>query len=167
MTLSPPCATILPGAVATMSILPKQAQARPAQKISTTVMPSARPTGEGGVSTISRAAGRNSVSARSRPPGGRKPSSDLRTAKAPLQRSTIHAARPRRGRSRSSTDFMDTRLHAVEVGVMATAADQLVVAAVFDDPAVGDRDDAVGPAHGRQAMGDDDHGAAGRDVGHI
>src|SRR5882757_2660766 len=167
MTLSPPWATILPGAVATISILPKQAQAKPTQKISTIVMPSARPTGEGGVSTISRAAGRNSVSMRSRPPGGMKPSSDFRMPNPEFQRSAIHAPRPRRGRSRSSTDFMETRLHAVQVSVVPAAAQEVIVAAVFDDAAVRDRDDAVGPAHGRQAMGDDDHGTAGCDVGHI
>src|SRR5947207_7705653 len=168
MILSPPWATILPGAVATMSILPKQAQARPTQKISTIVTPSARPTGEGGVSTISRAAGRNSVSTRSRLPCGRNPSSDLRMAIAPLQRSTIQARKPRRGRgARSSTDFMETRLEAMEVGVMPAAAHEVFVAAIFHDATLADRDDAIGPSHGRQTMGDDDHGAASRDVGHV
>src|SRR5579863_10549812 len=64
---------ILPGAVATMSTWPKLAQSRDNEKRPITVAPIARPIGEGGVSTISRAAGRNSSSSRPRTlgPGGK------------------------------------------------------------------------------------------------
>ncbi len=62
---------------------------------------------------------------------------------------------------------METRLHAVQVGVMAPALDEILVAAVLDDAAGGHGDDAVGAPHGRQAMGDDDHRAAGRDGVHV
>ena len=44
-----------------MSTLPRLAQARAAQKAAITVSAMARPIGEGGVSTISSAAGRNAT----------------------------------------------------------------------------------------------------------
>ena len=53
---------ILPGAVATMSTVPKQAQASASRTAAMIVAPIARPIGEGGVSTISSAAGRNASS---------------------------------------------------------------------------------------------------------
>jgi hypothetical protein len=51
--------TILPGADATMSIVPTNAQASAALNMKIIQPPTARPTGDGGVSTISNAAGRN------------------------------------------------------------------------------------------------------------
>ena len=39
--------------------------------------------------------------------------------------------------------------------------------AVLDEAAALDGDDAVGAAHGREAMGDDQHGAALRDLAHV
>ncbi len=53
---------ILPGAVATISTDPRQAQANATTNTAMSVAPIARPIGEGGVSTISRAAGRNANS---------------------------------------------------------------------------------------------------------
>jgi hypothetical protein len=53
---------ILPVAVATMSTLPKVAHASATQKMAMMVAPMARPTGEGGVSAISIAAGRKASS---------------------------------------------------------------------------------------------------------
>jgi hypothetical protein len=41
------------------------------------------------------------------------------------------------------------------------------VVAVLDEAAALDGDDAVGAAHGREAMGDDQHGAALRDLAHV
>src|SRR5690348_1350402 len=126
MTLSPPWATILPGAVATMSIWPKHAQASAALKIRMTTRPSARPTGDGGVSTISSAAGRNSVSTRSRPRGGRKPSNDAKIRQLEVSGLTSRLNKLRRGgRLAASADFMETRLQAVQGGVVAAAAEKI------------------------------------------
>ena len=63
MTLVRPLGTIFPVADATMSIVPHQAQASAAQNSRMMVAPIARPIGDGGVSTISSAAGRNASSA--------------------------------------------------------------------------------------------------------
>jgi hypothetical protein len=62
ITLVRPLGTIFPGADATMSMVPAQAQIRATQKSSMIVAPNARPIGDGGVSTISSAAGRNASS---------------------------------------------------------------------------------------------------------
>jgi hypothetical protein len=59
MTLVLPLGTIFPLADATMSIVPHQAHTSPAQNSRMIVDPIARPIGDGGVSTISSAAGRN------------------------------------------------------------------------------------------------------------
>src|ERR1700733_12552848 len=57
---------IFPAAVATISTWPRLAQARANTNKPIRVAPTARPRGDGGVSTISSAAGRNSSSSRSR-----------------------------------------------------------------------------------------------------
>ena len=57
-----PLGTILPLAVTTMSTLPNVAQASATQKMAMMVAPTARPTGDGGVSAISSAAGRKASS---------------------------------------------------------------------------------------------------------
>src|SRR5262249_23446946 len=143
MTLVRPLGMIFPCAEATMSILPNAAQASARQNMAMMVAPMARPIGEGGVSTTSSAAGRKASSSRSR-------------------------------RSRSFgngitllADFMDAGLHAVEGGVAAAGPDQLVVGAVLDQAATLDRDDAVAAAHHREAVGDDEHGAALGDLAHV
>src|SRR5215204_2998901 len=51
-----------------------------------------------------------------------------------------------------------THLATVQVGVAAALAQQLGVGAVLDDAALVHGDDAMGDAHGREPMGDDDHG---------
>ena len=61
-----PLGMILPGATETMSTVPNAAQAAARQVTTMTVMVMARPIGDGGVSTISSAAGRKSSSARER-----------------------------------------------------------------------------------------------------
>src|SRR5258708_541377 len=57
---------IFPGATATMSISPQQLQPRARQNTVMIVAATARPIGEGGVSTISSAAGRKASSSRPR-----------------------------------------------------------------------------------------------------
>jgi hypothetical protein len=53
---------IFPVAVATMSTLPNIAHVSATQKMAMIVAPTARPTGDGGVSAISSAAGRKASS---------------------------------------------------------------------------------------------------------
>ena len=50
---------------------------------------------------------------------------------------------------------LQTGLHLVEAGIDATGGDQVVVTALLDDPQLGQHQDAVGVAHGRQAVGND------------
>ena len=62
MILVRPLGTIFPVAEATMSIVPNHAQTSATQNTAMMVAPIARPIGDGGVSTISSAAGRNASS---------------------------------------------------------------------------------------------------------
>ena len=62
MTLVRLLGMILPVADATMSMVPYHAQASAAENIRMRAKPMARPTGDGGVSTISSAAGRKASS---------------------------------------------------------------------------------------------------------
>src|SRR5271155_5446140 len=139
-----PLGTILPGAEAIRSTLPKLAQASAKQKAAIRVKEIARPIGEGGVSTISSAAGRKAS-----PSPGRSRCEPGRVARA------------------LPDDFMNPRLQAVERGVAAAGAEQLVMGPVLDEPAALHGDDAVAAAHRRQAMGDDDDGAVLGDVRHV
>src|SRR5712691_1309215 len=106
-----PLGMILPGALATMSTVPRQAQASANTNTAMIVTPIARPIGDGGVSTISSAAGRNA-------------SSWSRRRRAPASGKATTAL----------DDFMDPSLEAVQHRVAATGAHQLVMRAVFDDP---------------------------------
>src|SRR5215467_241697 len=110
-----------------MSMVPHhdQASAAPNRPIRAKTM--IRPSGEGGVSTISSAAGRNASSSR-----------PLRSAMTlPL------------------VDFMDPCLQAMQRGVTAAAGDQGLVRAVLDQAAALEGDDAIHRPHGRQPVGDD------------
>ena len=69
ISLVRPFGMILPGAEATMSTSPNVAQPSARQNATMTVSPISRPNGDGGVSTISSAAGRNASSSRSRRSG--------------------------------------------------------------------------------------------------
>src|SRR5262245_6730235 len=143
ITLVRPLGTILPGAMATMSTVPTVTQTSARQKNAMTVAATARPTGDGGVSTTSSAAGRKAVSSSPR--------------------------RKRRSGKRMifSADVMDACLQIVELGIKMVGADQLVMGTVLDDAAALDRDDAVGAAHHRQPVRDDEHGAALHDLAHV
>src|SRR6266702_2259266 len=75
MTLTRPLGRIFPVADATMSIVLDQAQISAMQNRRMMTLPIARPIGDGGVSTISSAAGRNANSSLRRP-HGREPMRD-------------------------------------------------------------------------------------------
>src|SRR5208282_870843 len=66
INLTRPLGTILPVAEATISTCPKLAQVNARQNNTMSVAPMARPIGDGGVSTISSAAGRKASSSLSR-----------------------------------------------------------------------------------------------------
>src|SRR5262249_8798787 len=115
---------ILPGAVATMSTLPNDAQASARQNRAITVAPIARPIGEGGVSVISSAA-------------GRKASSCLLRRTRLCGKAMIFLA-----------DLMDARLQVMQLRIATVDADQFVVIAVLDDAAPLNGDNAIRVAHG-------------------
>src|SRR5215469_6116592 len=99
MILLRPVGMILPCAEAIMSTFPRLAQASAAQNAANRVSAIARPIGDGGVSTISSAAGRNAI-----PSDGRR------------RRLEGTAGTPTGARALPD-DFMDARLQTVERGV--------------------------------------------------
>src|SRR6185503_4780247 len=127
-----------------MSISPKAAQASAAQKTRITVAPIARPIGDGGLSTISRAAGRNASSCA------------VRGVCRCCEKSSTTLA-----------DFMQACLGAEQRRIASAAADKLLVSAILDDAPAFDRDDAVGMTHRRQPVGDDDDRATLADRSHV
>src|SRR5690349_2636049 len=108
MTFVRPVGTILPGAVATMSTVPRYDQASAQQNSRMIVAPIARPIGDGGVSTTSRAA-------------GRKANSSARLAAGAA------ANGPPESLASALDDFMNARLHPVQAGVPAACTDQIVM----------------------------------------
>src|ERR1700737_4859168 len=132
---------ILPLETATMSTRPNHAQISASVKTATRQWAPRRPIGEGGVSTISRAAGRNSRST-------------LRmglfwtgTTAVVIWRSFIRTA-------------FGSGLHGVKLGVAAAAAQQVLMGAVLGDASALDSQDAVGDPHRYQPVRDDEDGAA-------
>src|SRR5262249_43788139 len=113
------------------------------------VAPTARPTGEAGVSRISSAAGRNSHSA-------------LRRCGGAHSRDAGGAAS-----FFASADFMEACLQPVQRRVATGFVHQLLVIAVFDDAAAFDGDDAIGVTNSRKPVGDDDHGPPFRYLLHV
>ena len=55
----------------------------------------------------------------------------------------------------------------MQLRVAAIATDQLIMVAVFDDAAAFDGDDAIGVAHRRQTVGNDEDRPAGGDLLHV
>src|SRR5258708_14904391 len=114
-----PPAIIFPLADATMSIVPHQAHTSPAQNSRMMVAPIARPIGEGGVSTISSAAGRNA-------------SSSPRLACARRKGMTRRVGLA--GGS-GSAGFMNSCLQAMQRRLPAGGPDQRLMGAVLDQAA--------------------------------
>src|SRR3974390_2501265 len=144
ITLVRPLGIILPLAEATISTLPNVAQPRAKQNSAISVSPMARPIGDGGVSTISSAAGRKASSCW------------VRRASCFFGNGTIFL-----------TGSMDSRLQVMQLGITAIAADQFVMRTGVDDAPGLNGDNAISLAHSRQPVGDDEYGAAGRDLLHI
>src|SRR6516164_8334925 len=109
---------ILPVAEATISTRPKKAHASARQNKAVMLNAIVRPMGDGGVSTISSAAGRNASSSLSRPLLVREEGSAFRTfGTAPCD---VCLA-----------DCMEARLKPVERRVASARIDELVVGAVL------------------------------------
>src|SRR5215468_2209897 len=138
-TLLRPPDTTLPWAEATMSIVPQAAQASAAQNNRMMVVPMARPIGEGGVSTISKAAGRKAVSSARRPFVCRNGT----TICGCLAGRAVLA------------DFIDPSLQPMQCSVAATRLDQRVMSAILDQAATFEGEDAVYHPNGGEAVGDD------------
>src|SRR5262249_36181667 len=147
ITLVRPLGIIFPGAEAMMSTLPRDAQAKARQNSTTMVKPIARPSGDGGVSTISSAAGKNASSSLSRRLALR---GSVTTFLAELL-----------------ADFMDSGLQAVERGIAAACIDQIFMGTILGDAARIDSDDPVGTPNGREPMGDNKDSAALGDLLHV
>src|SRR5215472_3415146 len=167
---------IRPGAVVTISTLPKHAHARAMQNNAMMVPLMAFAIGDGGVSTISSAAGRKASSS-SRGCGLYR--LDTATFERLAMKPTIAPAgrisrkcaiKDLRGRPCGAldrarcwmtlADLMDSCLQTVQRRVAATCPDQVIVGAVFSQPAAVDGDEAVAPPNSRQPMRDDEDGAA-------
>src|SRR5262249_28676626 len=119
MTLTRLLGRIFPVADATISIVPHQAQTRATQNKTRIALPTARPSGDGGVSTISSAAGRNASSSRRLPRG---------------RRNGITRCADGLG-SASSADLMESSLQSMQRRIAAAGLDQYVVAAILDQAA--------------------------------
>src|ERR1700747_3301061 len=120
MSLVRPLGMIFPCAGATISTVPTHAQTKAAQTRAIIVAAIARPAGDAGVSVISRAAGRKASSYSPRRTGCFGKAIILRLA-----------------------DGIDASLQEVKFCVAAIAADQLIMAAVLDDPTALEGDDAI------------------------
>src|SRR5262249_16483888 len=136
MTLVRPLGTTFPVADATMSIVPHQAHTSAAQNSSMMVAAIVRPIGDGGVATISSAAGRNASSSARRLGAGRD---GIRRRIGPAGAARL-------------ADFMNSRLQPVQRRIAAAGLDQHLMGAVLDQAAALERDDAVGGAHGREPV---------------
>src|SRR5216684_1118635 len=151
MTLVRPLGTIFPVADATMSIAPHHAQTSAAQNSRIMVAPIVRPIGEGGVSTISSAAGRNA-------------SSSLRLSCA--RRNGMTRCMGSAGVS-GLANFMDPSLQPMQRCIAAAGLDQRVMGAILDQAAALERDDAIGRPHGREPVRDDQNRSPFADLFHV
>src|SRR5499427_10588092 len=151
MTLVRPLGTIFPLADATMSIVPHQAHTSAAQNSRMMVVAIARPIGDGGVSTISSAAGRNASSS----PRRSCPRRNGMTRRIGLTGVA------------GSGDFMDSRLQPMQGCIAAASLDQRVMGAVLDQAAALERDDAIRRPHGREPVRDDENRPPLGDLFHV
>src|SRR5262249_39928703 len=141
MTLVRPLGTIFPVAEATVSMVPQAAQPNAVQNSRMMTAAMARPSGDGGVSTISSAAGRKARSLRR------------------LSRACRKGIPPGIGLPGmvGSVDFMNSCLQPMQRCIAAACLDQRVVSPVFHQPAALERDDAIHRPHGRQSVRNDQY----------
>src|SRR5215469_5443215 len=154
MSLVWPVGMILPVAEAMISTWPKNAHTSARQNRAMMLNTIVRPTGDGGVSRISSAAGKNASSSLSRPLLVREDGGVFRT---------FGAARC----DVCLTDCIDARLEPMEHRVAPARIDELVVGAILHQPSAIDGDDAIGPAHGGEAMGNNEDRPPLGDLPHV
>src|SRR6478736_7801364 len=150
MILVRPLGTIFPVAEATMSIVPHHDQTNATQNSTTIVATITRPIGDGGVSTISSAAGRKASSSRLSLMRRNGTTISVRLmGRAPL------------------ADFINSSLQPVQRRVTPAGFDQSVVGTIFHQPAVIERDNPVRRPHRREPMRDDQDRAPPGDLLHV
>src|SRR5215472_15063879 len=137
MTLTRPLGRIFPVADATISMVPHQAQISAMQYSRMMALP----IGDGGVSTISSAAGRNASSSR-RFGCGRRSGMTRCTDLSGIA---------------SSADLMEPSLQTMQRCIAAAGFNKCVVVAIFNQAAAIERDDAVRRPHGREPVRDHEH----------
>src|SRR5215471_5140069 len=152
ITLVRPLGIILPCAEATISTSLIEAQATAAANTSTMVRPIARPTGDGGVSMISSAAGRNASS--SLPRLLRGPGKGMIFLLASFMGAAL-------------SHLTDASLHAMQRSITAAASEQIFVGPVFDHPSALDRDDPIRVSQRGQAVCDDHYCSPFGDFSHV
>src|SRR5579885_1711883 len=143
-TLVRPFGMILPVATATISTLPMLAHKSARQNTAMMLAAIARPTGDGGISTISSAA-------------GRKASSSLRCS----ARSGVATTR------KALAGFMQPCLEPVQRCIAAARDNELLVRPVLHEAAALERQKPVRAAHRGQPVRDHDDRAATRDPPHV
>src|SRR4030095_1075129 len=150
MTLEWPLGMILPWATATISMVPKAAQRNAAVNTAMLVQVNMRPAGDGGASSISSTAGRNSQAC---PLAGvmRR----CRWLSMVWCLSPLHC------------DVLMAVLVRVQPGVIALALQEFRVGPVLDNASLVEHQDTVGRAHGRQTMGNEEHRTSPTHVGKV
>src|SRR5882672_8573981 len=134
--------TIFPDAVAMMSTLPIAAQASATTKNATIVAPTARPTGEAGVSRISSAAGKNCNAMGSRVLVATASGDDMKVS-------------------------LSAGLQLMQGGIATRPLHKFVVCAILHNAPSFDRDDPIGIANRGKAVGDDQNCWPLRNPAHI
>src|SRR5262245_30546709 len=152
ITLVRPLGTIFPGADATMSIVPANAQISAALNSRIIVAPIARPIGDGGVSTISSAAGKNASSS------ARLPAARRIALTGPIANLAIVA---------TLADLMNSCLKPMQRCVATAGPDQHLMAAVFDQAATLERNDAIRCTYRGEAVSDGENRPPFGDLFHI
>ena len=122
-----PLGTILPGAMATISVVPNEAHARVRQNNAIIVTPTARRVGDGGISVISSAA-------------GKKMRVRNRAGEPALEETALLFSR---------RPSLNSSLQVVKLCVATVAVDQLVMRSVLNDATTLEGDNPIAVAHRR------------------
>src|SRR5262249_39083189 len=144
MTLEWPLGMILPWATATISMVPKAAQKRAAANTAMIVQVNMRPTGDGGASSISSTAGRNSQACPLAGVVRRCRWLSIVWYLSPLHCGVLIAV-------------LMAVLVRVQPGVIALALQEFRVGPILDNTSLVEHQDTVGRAHGRQTVGNEEH----------
>src|SRR5262245_36199474 len=150
MILVRPLGTIFPVAEATMSIVPHHDQTNATQNSTTIVATIARPIGDGGVSTISSAAGRKA-----------------NLSRLSLMRRNGTTISVRLLGSEPLADFINSSPQPGHCRITPAGFGQRVLGSIVDQPAVIERDTPVRRPHRREPVRDDQDRAPPGDLLHV